>query len=400
MGKGSKVHEKLKANIWKFYLMSALMSMWFFMPVYVLFLVDNGLSMFQIMLLESLYGIGIVALEIPTGYFADVHGRKKSLVIAGAALFAAPLFFSLGSTFFVFFIAGLFWSVGASFLSGADSALIYDTLLNLKRQKDYKKVMGNTFFIATIAVSFALIVGGLIASVDGVNLRLPFYVTLPFAALMPIVALSFKEPEREKPIIEKGHVHRLFEILKFSLKKHEIRWLMLYPALVLVFCSIAYMFSQPYLVNIGFDIKLVGLILAALSLAAGFSAKYAHTIEQKIGKKNSIVSLAVVTSISLFMLGVYPSFASVLFFILIGLITGYSFPLISDYINKLVSSDKRATVASIASMIRRLVYAVMTPFVGYFADLYSIEYAFILSGIIVAVGSGILLLFLKKDKVI
>ena len=54
----------------------------FFVPVIVLFWQDNDLSMTRIMVLQSLYFLIIVILEVPSGYFVDVFGRRTSLILA------------------------------------------------------------------------------------------------------------------------------------------------------------------------------------------------------------------------------------------------------------------------------------------------------------------------------
>ena len=51
------------------------------MPVIVLFYKDNGLTMQDIFTLQAVYSVTLMFLEIPTGYFADLAGRRKSLLL-------------------------------------------------------------------------------------------------------------------------------------------------------------------------------------------------------------------------------------------------------------------------------------------------------------------------------
>ena len=53
------------------------------MPIVVPFYESNGLSMKDIMILQAVYSIAIVVLEIPSGYLADVIGRRKTLIHRG-----------------------------------------------------------------------------------------------------------------------------------------------------------------------------------------------------------------------------------------------------------------------------------------------------------------------------
>ena len=51
------------------------------MPIIVLFYEDHGLGLQDVFILKSVYSVAAVALEIPSGYLADVWGRKKSLIL-------------------------------------------------------------------------------------------------------------------------------------------------------------------------------------------------------------------------------------------------------------------------------------------------------------------------------
>ena len=74
-----------RSNIWKLYLIK--ISKWFmlFMPYIIPFYTENSLDMHQIMVLQAVYSVSIVVLEIPSGYFADVIGRRRTLLL-GAIL--------------------------------------------------------------------------------------------------------------------------------------------------------------------------------------------------------------------------------------------------------------------------------------------------------------------------
>jgi len=73
--------KELKLNIKKYYRFEISSMILFATPIIVLFWQDNGLSMMQIMILQSIYAILVTVLEIPTGYIADIYGRRKSLII-------------------------------------------------------------------------------------------------------------------------------------------------------------------------------------------------------------------------------------------------------------------------------------------------------------------------------
>ena len=224
------VQQKLAGNIRKLYIYEILYSLMFFTPVIVLFYQNNGLSLTQIMTIQSINSVVWILMEIPSGYFADVVGRKQSLMITGVFATLSMLTFGLGNNFFHFLAASLFWALAGVFISGADSAFIYDILKDLNRENTYKKVWGNTVFCYSIGVSVASIIGGLLG---GINFRYPFFAMLPFYLILIPLSLSFYEPKRHKILSSKNHIYDLLKSIKLSaFKNKKIRLLLIYSAVI------------------------------------------------------------------------------------------------------------------------------------------------------------------------
>ncbi len=390
--------QKLKSNIWKFYLFRVFGSLVFFVPIVVLFWQENGLNLTQIMILQSLFSLAVVVLEVPTGYFADIFGRKKSLVYA-SAFFAAGIFvYSIGHNFYQFLVAELLWAFGASLASGADSALVYDTLRDLKQEKTYKKVWGNGLFYSLIAMSAACVVGGFIAKI---NFRWTFYAMIPFMLLLIPISLSMKEPMRHKRIFKKGYLFEMLEILKNSfVKNKKLRWLMVYSAVVLGFNSAVLWLYQPYFVLSGLDIVYFGFVFAAFNIVAALSAKYAHLIEKKLGQKQSLVMLVFLVGISYLLMSNFVFLFSFSFAFMQQFVRGFSGVVLTDYVNKLTTSDVRATVLSAQNLVARLFYAAIIPVIGWIADVYTLVQALTILGVTTLAAGIIILIILHKDKVV
>lgn len=71
-----------KSNLWKFYIASILGGFaYFYNGVHTLYYRHFHLSFEQIGFLVSAYMIAMLICEIPTGSFADVYGKKKSILI-------------------------------------------------------------------------------------------------------------------------------------------------------------------------------------------------------------------------------------------------------------------------------------------------------------------------------
>ena len=87
------------------------------MPIIVLFYKANGLSMQDVFTLQAVYSVTIMVLEIPTGYFADILGRKRSILIGACMGFGGYLIYSFSYGFWQFAVAETILGISATLLS-------------------------------------------------------------------------------------------------------------------------------------------------------------------------------------------------------------------------------------------------------------------------------------------
>ncbi|NJM15571.1 MAG: MFS transporter [Bacteroidales bacterium] len=126
----------VKRNIALLYIIK--LAKWFmlFMPIVALFYLENGLAQGDIFLLQALYSAFVVLLEIPSGYAADVWGRKSTLIAGSIAGCLGFVLYSASHGFNGFLLAEFVLAIGHSFVSGADSAMLYDSLTDIKQEKN------------------------------------------------------------------------------------------------------------------------------------------------------------------------------------------------------------------------------------------------------------------------
>jgi len=90
---------KYESNIWKMYVIKGSRYFMLFMPIIVLFYFDNGLSMTDVFLLQAIFSIFIVIIEIPSGYIADIFGRKTTIIFATIFSFIGLVVYSVAIGF-------------------------------------------------------------------------------------------------------------------------------------------------------------------------------------------------------------------------------------------------------------------------------------------------------------
>ena len=97
--------------------------------------------------------------------FRYLKTRKKDgfLNIITLFSFLGYLVFSFFGGFYAFAAASTLVGIGGSLISGSDSALLYDTLLETGDKKTYTKIEGRNYAIGNFSEATAGILGGFLA---------------------------------------------------------------------------------------------------------------------------------------------------------------------------------------------------------------------------------------------
>jgi MFS family permease len=207
------VSASLRRNLPLFIAFRVLFHARFYYPVIGVLFLDLGLTLEQYALLNVIWAVVIIVLEIPSGALADVIGRKRVVVFAAALMVAEMAVFAFaprGSWMFWLLVLNRVLSGAAeAFASGADEALAYDSLPEADRKTTWPRVLESLmrwksggFFIAMVsgAVLFdqhfmSSLLGwtGWVPA-PGATVRWPVYATLVTSVLCFVVALNFREP--------------------------------------------------------------------------------------------------------------------------------------------------------------------------------------------------------------
>lgn len=383
------------SNIPRLYLIK--ISKWFmlFMPIVVLFYEENGLGMADVLLLKGIYSVAIVVFEIPSGYFADTWGRKNTLIIGSILGTLGFVTYSVSGAFMGFLAAELMLGVGQSFISGSDSALLYDSLLQEGKEKDYVKMEGRVMSVGNFAETLAAVAGGLLAEI---SLRTPFVVQIFVAALAIPAALTLMEPISENK--RKGSFREVLQIVRTSMFTNKLLKQAIFFSSIIGTATLTFAwFIQPYLEGLGLSPSRIGFVWAALNLTVAVVTLYAYRIEKRLGRNLTIVAIAVFISVGYIAVGLMESLWAIAFMFLFYSVRGVATPVLKDYINRLTTSDVRATVLSVRSFIIRFLFAILGPFLGWYSDKFSLQNALILAGIVFLILSAYTIVLLRVAEI-
>lgn len=375
--------KKLSTNAVQLYLIK--IAKWFnlVMPIVVLFYQENGLSMSQIFLLKSIYSIAMVVMELPSGYMADVWGCRKTL-ISGAILGTLGIFiYSISSSFHSFVLAEIVLGVGFSFVSGADSALLYDSLKAEGRENEYIKYEGSITSFGNFAEALAGIAGGLLAAV---SLRTPYFFQIFVAAIGIPAALLLKEPQHMQDRI-RLNMMQILSIVKLTYLQKQMRSAIMISSFTGAATLTFAWFVQPYFEKAGVPVAVFGVLWTVLNLSAGIFSMFSYRIERYLGKKGTLLLIVVFLSAGFILSSLMISLAGIAILFGFYMIRGIATPVLKNYIHEYTDSKVRATILSVRNFEIRIIFAVIGPALGYLTDTFSLNTALLVSGIIYFVAA-------------
>jgi MFS family permease len=376
---------RLEHNILKMHLLKGVLWFMVSMPIIVLFFQSYDLTLTEVMLLQSIYSLSLALFEIPSGYIADVFGRKKSIVLGTILSFIGYLFFSFFDGFYTFAIAQALVGIAGSLISGSDSALIYDTLLETGNENTYTKIEGKNYAIGNFSEATAGIIGGFLAVS---SIYLPVYIQTTILFLSIPIAVTLVEPKRNIKNKLNQSFKAILEVVQFAIVDNiKIRWLIIYSsAMGLATLSTAWL-AQPFFKEVGVPLIYFGILWAGLNIATGLTSINAHQFDKK-GNTRKVLILLSLAIITLFVtLGMNITIYGLIIIMFIYLLRGIATPMLRNAININTTSDRRATVLSIRSFIIRISFAICAPILGYLADNYSLSISFYLLAMIVGLFS-------------
>ena len=390
--------QTVRSNIWKLYILKALEFAWFPIPVIIIFYEKNGLSFEQSLLLKTILSLSIFIFEIPSGYFADIFGRKACLVLGGLVWTLGLLFYCFQTSFTAFAIAEIFSGLAMSLISGANTALGFDSLVKMNQEQNYRHVEGRLGAIAGVAEAICGLLGGLAAAR---NLVYPFYLQTICILLYFLIALTLVEPNLNQSLTNSSQAdnskstrqaidcREIWEAIRFSLLVNKkVKWLILFSANFGIATFLAVWLSQADMQSRGLAVSSFGFAWAAFHLIMSFASFKATSIENLWGTKKVILGLVILLGLSYIFLGLINQVWGIIFIAFIYLCRGIRNPLVLNCINQNLPSSIRATVLSVNSFIFRLGFVAVAPVVGWITDTYNLDIALFLLGFIF-IGFGI-----------
>jgi MFS family permease len=364
----------------------------FYYPVFTILFLDFGLTLQQFALLNVAWAAAIVLLEVPSGALADTVGRRNLLVFASVLMVVEMLLLcfapmgNLNLLFVIFLVNRVLSGTAEAAASGADEAIAYDSLKQEGQVSDWGAVLEKQMRYQSIAFIVAMSVGAAVYDpvlmgrvgdwlglkvrfTQDLTLRFPLFLTLLMAIVTLITTLRMKDVcDEVDEDIAKDEGRGKAIIQSFKLTFQAGRWILNTPfALVIIVSTLVFDHSVRMIITLNSQYyRLIGLPEASFGLIASGMAVlgiFIPIIARKLAERKSPTAnlgvMFVLTIIGLFMMTLFlPIIGLVPILLLFSgmyLLRFYS----SYYLNRITSSNQRATVLSFNGLSLNLAYGLI-----------------------------------------
>ena len=360
---------------------------------WILFFIQNGLSLLQIGLLESIFHGTSLLCEIPSGMLADRFSYKTNLYLARLS--------NIGSSILILFAQGNFWIYAIAMMvnawsynfdSGTSTAFLFDSAVEAGQKDRYLQISSFLSGVAEVTRTLGTVVAGFF--IHGA-LAWTYYIAIGLSLLSILLIFLMKEPESKSD--ERNHLtlKRILEVVKQEWRDKPVLfyWMLTYQLVGTIMCMFYFYYQQKISDLASWQVSLIMLIGSGFNLLAVYLAS-------QIGKKwnsNQVFPILVaLTGLALLLVGVKTPFSYLSVYLLTNALYAVYQPIYYNDLQVYLPSSVRATMLSINSMMFSLSMIVIFPLTGWFIDSCGFVAVFLVLGLITLFSFPLLMFGLGK----
>ena len=385
----------LHSNIKKLYAFSFLKMSLFPMAIITLFWKDQiGMSLTQILLLQGIFAVAMVVMEYPSGYVSDRIGYRKALNYAALLGVVGWGLYTVATSFVGVMVAEIFLGISMSFVSGTDSALLFESIKDTEEEAQYARHQGRMSGLGQIGEACGAIFAGMMYAYMPL---LPFFIQIVVWILVFALTRTLNEPDRATGVVN-SHLAEAWQSTRFALIENKrLRYTILLMLVLNLSSFYPVWLIQPYMQDGGVPVSWFGPIWAVANLSVAIFALISHRLHLKFGDGRMVILFAVFIIAGYLGLGLTASIWGFLFYYLLTSMRGLRGPMLLNHVQRLIPSANRAGILSLQSFCFRLVFVCTGPLIGMIADRVGVQHTFIyLCGAYLIVLPPVTWLFLQQ----
>lgn len=370
--------------------------------IFLLYLAYRGLSASEIAVYSIMLNAMTALCEVPTGILGDKIGTRNS-VMSGCILLALHAVIMANTrNHIILIVMGGMEGIAYTFVSGSDSALLYEILEERDEQKDYLSINSKLLALQSVTMGIMIFAGGVLARYSW---ELVYYIQAS-AMFTAMLMLSKITNQRKADSARKADPIRKADAAgnEGYRQKSADRWksfIKYNPRIVLVifvlgfsicdgvFCGY-YNMNQLVFSKVGISIAVIGTFFSASYFINSAAYILVDFILRKINRKQIFIYGLLVQSVILFIL-VFVTDKGV--FLVISIIACFIpeiiFAVADSIVQDYIISEYRATMLSIVSMVRTGVTAICYGGMGVMFDRVPVR-AFLFGINLLVIGSAVI----------
>jgi MFS family permease len=357
-----------------------------------LFLLDAGLSIFEVFVANAAFTAAMALFEVPTGVVADTRGRRVSFLLSEATLVVGTLAYvgvaAVGGGLVMFCLAGVILGLGYTFYSGAVEAWAVDALKATGYRGELDTVFARAGVVDGVATLVGTVGGGLLGQLD---LALPYLVRALLVAMAFVVGFRIMHDIGFTPrtLQLRGILGEMRKVaragLTFGLRAPAMRLLVMHSFLIFGFFFWAWYAWQPYFLGLlERDAVWVAGVIAALFSLADILGNVLVGRVARPGRRRTTILLAAsaVLSAAMVATGAIQFFWVTVPLFLVGAVAvGVLTPVRQTYLHHSIPSSERATLVSFDALVGSVGSIGGQVGLGYLSQERSVPAGFVVGGL-------------------
>jgi MFS family permease len=344
----------IKRNTLVFLLSNFLVSVAYSLPhsILTVILLAKGLSLSQILIIQSAYSIAIVLFEFPSGLLADNYSRKNLYSLSKLFLIIMFLIVLFSNQFYLIFAAWFCYGIAAALDSGTLDAYIINQLKLAHREAELRKFLALSNRLEIVGLLLGSSLGGILYHFIGINI---YVLGTVFLVASTLISFFFFKETTKSESLQDSHVmvlkKQITDSFKELRKQPRLSLILIFDFLTQIFFQTHFQLWQSFFLSKGIDSQYFPFFYIAFQVITLFS--YSINIDgiKKYAGVLKFSPLIVFLPLTFF-LGKIEIFLTAYFifvfvFYVIEFILNYQF-------NKMVSVENISSLISFKSTVSRI----------------------------------------------
>jgi len=373
----------------------------FSFATYVLFLIEKGVGLWGVGIINACFMFTTVACEVPTGVIADSIGRRRSILISSLVMCLGFIVYFISGSFILFILAEVLLGIGLSFASGALDAWLVDGL----QDRNQLLIKDEVFIQKSKSRTIGTVLGCLSGSALGaIDLSLPWLASAILSVFLGLFAyINIREADFAIKSLELNRFSqfnkKIREAILKAIMNKQLMPLMVFGAILSIsFQALNMQWTVLFKNDYHFTSFGLGLLFAAISIISALGSHYSKNLRRLINNEVLALFLSqLVTALAIIVCS--QSFGQNLVigsFLIHEFGRGFIDPIKNNFVNNIVQSKERATMLSVDSMFSKSGAFIGLIASGFISNVLPIRIMWLLSGILLAAGTLIFIFFQKR----